>query len=50
MTFLESCVPVLFVYQSLTLGFFLSIFLSDNDDVNVRTRDFNPPTPLYEND
>ena len=46
MTFLESCVPVLFVYQSATLGFFLSVFLSNNDD--VRPRDFTPPTPLYE--
>ena len=48
MTFLESCVPVLFVYQSATLGFFLSVFLSSNEN-NV-TRNFNPPTPLYEND
>ena len=46
MTFLESCVPVLFVYQSVSIGIFLSIFLSDNDD--VRPRDFNPPAPIYE--
>jgi len=46
MTFLESCIPVLFVYQSATLGFFLSVFLSDNG--YVRQRDFNPPTPIYE--
>ena len=47
MTFLESCVPVYIFVQSATIGFFLSVFLSDNN--NTRTRDFNPP-PLYEND
>ena len=46
MTFLESCVPVYIFVQSATIGIFLSIFLSDNDD--VRPRDFNPPTPIYE--
>ena len=46
MTFLESCVPVLFVYQSATLGFFLSVFLSNNE--NNGTRNFNPPVPIYE--
>ena len=48
MTFLESCIPVYFFVQSATIGFFLSIFLSDNDD--VRPTDFNPPAPIYEDD
>ena len=46
MTFLESCIPVYFFVQSATIGIFLSIFLSDNDD--VRPTDFNPPAPIYE--
>ena len=46
MTFLESCIPVLFFYQSATLGFFLRVFLSNNGD--IRQRDFTPPTPIYE--